>query len=122
VLFTTGGILSSAIEVRDILMQKKKWTIGIFSFPFIVPFDHVSVRAIAQKCKYGIVTIEEHGAGGLESLVAEVIAREKKILNYLSFKFDYSCLDSIGSQDFLRKKSFLSSEHIANKIIDLVSA
>jgi transketolase len=71
-IISIGGMLGTAIEAAKGL-QARGISAGVLSMPFLIPFDSGAVLDAARRTRR-IVTVEEHGPGGLSSAVAETIA------------------------------------------------
>ncbi len=70
-LASTGGMLASCVEAREELRQQGL-RVRLLSLPTVSPLDQ-SALLRAQLETGGIVTVEEHGPGGLYSMVAEFL-------------------------------------------------
>lgn len=65
-------IISSAATLDIAEAAAKELNAGLISMPSLTPFDKDAVLAASKQSKL-LVTVEEHGAGGLSSLVAETL-------------------------------------------------
>ena len=92
-LFTTGGILPVAAQVAEELGA------ALWSVPSIAPFDLATVVAEARRTGC-VVSIEEHGEGGLSSLVAVALAGVP--CRYRAVRLPREPLAIAGTQDELR--------------------
>lgn len=71
-IFSTGGILAEVDKAAKHL-QGQGYSVSVISMPYLAPLDVASIHRAAQGNK-PILTVEEHGTGGLASVVAEELA------------------------------------------------
>jgi transketolase len=71
-LIANGSILKVAIEAAEQL-KAQGYQAEIISVPVVKPFDTETILKSVHKTKR-VITIEEHGVGGLATAVAETIA------------------------------------------------
>lgn len=69
VVFTSAGTLDIAAQAVDTLRKDGK-EVGLVSLPTLVPLDVEAIKRLAISTRQ-FVTIEEHGLGGLGSLLLE---------------------------------------------------
>ena len=72
-LISTGGMLTVTVKAADELTASG-WSVRVLSMPFLVPLDERAIHAATAETR-AILTIEEHGYGGLGTAVGEAIAR-----------------------------------------------
>jgi transketolase len=108
-ILATGSILAEVIKTR----KTNDGNFGIYSVPFIKPFDIEGIRAIAQRYSK-IVTIEEHQRScGLGSAVLEALhdLREQALIDTIPFVKRIAIPDLFisysGTQDYLRRQAGL---------------
>ena len=116
-LICIGGILKMALEVREKL-KSLGIKLAVYSNPFLEPIDEKAVLEIAGHSKC-LLTLEEHGIGGLGTVVSEIIAK-----NAISTRFSPIYLDKeipilAGNQAEMLADKGLSVEAITNQIIHL---
>jgi transketolase len=114
-LISTGGMLGTVKNVSERL-KELKINARVLSMHTVHPVDSDAILKALQETS-GIITIEEHGLGGLGSAVSEVIAESG-----ISTKFKILRLPSIpftetGSQDALRRLAGLSTDGILAQAI-----
>jgi len=118
VLMSTGGILQSAMKVRDLLGDNGVRA-TLCSMPSIQPFDAGLTRTLAAGVPL-VVTVEEHIVnGGLGSCVAEVIAEmtsKRASLLRLGLPGRFTC--EVGDQEFLRNLHGLAPETMVTRILE----
>ena len=108
-ILCSGNILSNAIESCKIL-ESRGVSVCLASVYCLEPFD---TNFILEKIKNikKIITIEEHGIGGLFSIVSEIVSNYDILLKGLYIKKDaYKYADS---QDYMRKRYSLDTKGIA---------
>lgn len=116
VLISTGGMLYSAIQVAG-LLREKNINIGVFSMHTISPLDKDAIIEASQTGK--VITLEEHGKGGLAAAVGEILAEHNEDVKFKSFYFKQNAMSVAGDQNYLREKQGLSVQHIADGIFSL---
>ncbi len=110
-IFSTGSMLATALRAGHLLNGDGHSTL-IASFPTLSPFDCEFVSRVAKRVR-GIITVEEHGPGGLGTLTAEVLGGEDG-----SFRLKTLCLPrqpvkTAGSQEVLRAQLGLDTEAVS---------
>ncbi|MCI5051699.1 MAG: hypothetical protein MRY21_01015 [Simkaniaceae bacterium] len=94
-ILATGSILSIALQVEDAT---------VVSVPFLKPFD----PSILEGADH-VITLEEHGAGGLASIVAEhLVGRACRFTPI----FVREPTTEAGSQNYLRERLHLSAKTV----------
>lgn len=120
-IISTGGITHNAISAAKIL-AKRNLQVGVISMHTIKPIDKNLIITTALETKM-IFSLEEHSiTGGLGTAVAEVLSEaslENVLLKRLGIK--NCCIQTIGSQKYLRDKFSLSAEKIAKTIENILS-
>ena len=81
-LISTGGMLHLVLLASEKL-SKQGLSVQVLSMHTLCPLDGTSILE-ASKTTKKIVTVEEHGPGGLGSAVSEVLAHEGKSVELLS--------------------------------------
>lgn len=118
IIIATGNIVSTALEVAD-LLSKKDLEVMVISMHTIKPLDKVLIKKISKKYSF-IVTLEEHSIiGGLGTAVAEVLSEEYSKAKLVKIGIPDRFLFEIGSQKYLRKQIGLNPEAIAKKVYNL---
>lgn len=110
-LISTGGILEETMKAYEIL-QKEGIDAGFSSSPLLKPFDDVSLLAIANQAKL-IISVEEHGPGGLAGLISESLHRHNTNTQFRSLRVRPEKHNLVGTQKYLRAKHGLCGEQIA---------
>ena len=113
-ILVTGNILSNVIEASK-LLDRKDTNACIASVYSLEPFD---VDFLKEKIKdiKKIVTIEEHGIGGLYSIVSEALINDDVKVKGLYILKD-ACKYA-DSQNYMRERYNLNINGIYNKIIN----
>ena len=105
-IISTGGMLASVLAAADELQATGK-SIRVASMPFLVPIDEKAIHAATTETK-AILTVEEHGYGGLGTQVAEIIARFGKAISLTSLRLGRTPIKVAGTQEQLRSQQGLS--------------
>lgn len=105
-LISTGGMLETVLQSVEIL-SRQGYSLRVLSMPFLVPLDE---DAIHEACTNtgAILTIEEHGRGGLGALIGECIARSGRSVRFRPLRLSSSPIKVAGSQEDLRSAQGLS--------------
>lgn len=115
-IIATGPILGEAIEAAK-LLKEQGMQVGVVNMHTIKPFDAELVRRLARESKL-IVSLEEHFlAGGLGSLVAEVMAEERGQAKLVRMGVDDRFVKEVATSDkYARKILGLDAKGIQRKI------
>jgi len=119
-LITTGGVLGLAIEVSKKLAYQGH-SARVLSMPTLYPLDHAAIIEASQHT-HRIITIEEHGLGGLGSVVAEVLAQIGKPVHFVPVRLRREAVTTGGSQSMLRTTQGLSIDNIVSIATRLIEA
>lgn len=109
-IFSTGGTLGIALEAAAELIAAG-FSVGVSSMPSLAPIDRDAILDAARAVQL-VVTVEEHGPGGLGSIVAEVMAEAGLSTPLRMVRLRHEILKTAGSQDFLRTSLGVSREHL----------
>jgi transketolase len=110
-LVSTGGILPVVVAASRILACRG-CRAGVLSMHTLRPLDEEAIVA-AARATGRLVTVEEHGKGGLAPAVAEVLARQGGSVRFAAVRADAEPAPYTGSQDRLRAACGLSPEAVA---------
>lgn len=105
-LISTGGMLQTIFRAA-IELEKLNYSVAVISVPTISPLDEKAILDIALSTQK-LITVEEHGIGGLGSAVAEILAINKICIDFTPLRLPKEAVKIAGSQDFLLKKQHLS--------------
>ena len=105
-ILSTGGMLGTAIDAARELGKLGR-SVRLISMPILCPLDNDAVLRAARETK-GIITVEEHGVGGLGTLVAEVLALSSAAVPFRPIRLGRSPVKVAGSQTQLREAQGLS--------------
>lgn len=119
VLISTGGMLDTVVKVADELAQLG-YQAQVISMPTVKPLDKTAILEAINTSNRKIVTIEEHGMGGLGSSVAEVIAISGLAVDFVPLCLDGKPSSLAGSQMALREQQGLSVSGIASKCMKIL--
>jgi transketolase len=99
VIASTGGTLSLAIAAADALAADGV-TAGVVSVPVLAPFATDSLLELVHGSR-GLVTVEDHGPGGLGSIIAEAIALRGEPIRLQCVRFGHVPVEVAGSPAYL---------------------
>ncbi|QHS52977.1 transketolase family protein [Edaphobacter sp. 12200R-103] len=105
-LISTGGMLGTAIEACRTLVSDG-YSVRLLSMPTLVPLDRKAIHHAVHETR-AILTIEEHGIGGLGTRTAEVIAEMGEAIRFHPLRLQPSPIKVAGSQIQLREEQNLS--------------
>lgn len=120
VLISTGGILETVMRAAD-LLEQKGYSIGVVSMPSISPIDEISILKYASS-PGRIITVEEHGPGGLGTAVGEVLLKSGRLTQFRSMSVREYKFDQLGSQESLKNYYGLSVQAVEEAAIALLAA
>jgi transketolase len=105
-VITTGGMLGTAIDAVKTLSEQGI-SVRLLSMPILTPHDAESIRRAAAETR-GIVTVEEHGVGGLGTIVAEELAISGAHTAFRPLRLGRAPVKVAGTQNQLREPQGLS--------------
>jgi len=109
-IISTGGVLGIAIEAARKL-EALGCSTRLLSMPSLVPLDADSISRAAHETA-AIITVEEHGIGGLGTMAAEVLASIRTSVPFYPIRLGRDPIRVAGSQEQLRSSQGLSVEGI----------
>jgi transketolase len=110
-LATTGGMLPVAMAVAELLAKRKRIA-AVFSVPVLRPLDLETLFASARATQR-LITIEDHGRGGLGTIVAERLAARPEPFQFRALHFRDQPVTVAGTNDELLARHGLSPATIA---------
>ena len=110
VIISTGGMLGTTVAAADIL-QLRGYKPTVVSMPTVKPLDRELIDELAASAK-AVVTVEEHGFGGLGSAVAEMIIECARRPKFHAVRLEGLPPDYVGTQEVLRSQRGLSADAI----------
>jgi transketolase len=99
-LISTGGMLQTVMQAAALLEQQGV-SAAILSMPFLLPLDEEAILK-AARATGAIVTVEEHGYGGLGTAVGEVLARAGDAIAFHPLRLGRAPIKVAGTQETLR--------------------
>ncbi len=115
VLISTGTLVSEVIKAAALLAEQKI-QVKVIGLPFLKPLSQKALWAMIRDCRM-VAVVEEHGGfGGLGSVIAEILVRNKAVVDFEHMHLP-EFLDIVGSQDQLRHFYDLDSSGITEKIL-----
>jgi transketolase len=109
-LISIGGMLANTLAAADKLKEAGH-SVRVLSIPFAVPLDNDAILAAVAETGV-VITVEEHGYGGLGTTVGESIALSGRSAVFLPIRLGRSPIKLAGSQEQLRALQGLSVESI----------
>ncbi len=119
-LISTGGMLQSVIHAAKRLAVDGI-SIRIVSMPTVHPIDREAIRKAANDTGR-IITVEEHGWGGLGTQVAEVIACDGLKTRFFPLRLASEPVRVAGSHEYLRERHGLGVSEICSRAIQMMGA
>jgi len=115
-LVATGFAVHKAAKIVD-LMSKKGAQIGLVDMFMLKPFDEEALAAVLSKYER-IVTIEEAflGKGGLDSLILNVVNRNKLDVSVSTWGFKDTYFFDNGGRDYLHELYGMPTAAILDEI------
>lgn len=117
-IITTGGILELAAKAAEKLAATNI-AAAVLSMPTIQPIDADAILLAAEQTG-AIITVEEHGIGGLASAVAEVLAPSGIACKLHPMHMPRTPFTHAGSQQILRAQAGITPEKIAEAATKLL--
>src|SRR3990167_5489343 len=115
-IFATGTIMSEALGAAK-LLKEKNIKASIIDIHTIKPLDKDLIISESHFKKH-IFVVEEHGIiGGLGSAIAESTSSEHEFPPLTLIGTEDKFIKEIGTQEYLRSKTGLSADKIAERII-----
>lgn len=108
-LVSTGGALTLALEACDAL-REQGIEAEVLSLPFVSPLPPEAVAGLGRRTGR-LVTVEEHGPGGLGGALAEALCASGSRARLVPVTLQGSC-STAGSQAYLRARQGLTVERI----------
>lgn len=110
----TGAMLDNCVSAAEVL-AKRNVSVTLLSSPTLVPFDTETLLKSAEATGR-IVTVEEHGPGGLAALAGEAMASAGIAARLLPIRLSRQVLHLAGSQAPLRAGQGLSVAGIVSSV------
>lgn len=115
-ILVTGNIISNVIEASK-LLEEKGINVCIASVYSLEPFDTDFLKEKIKDIKK-IITVEEHGIGGLYSILSEALINDDVKVKGLYILKD-ACKYA-DSQNYMRERYKLNTNNIKNIILDFI--
>jgi transketolase len=109
-LVSTGGVLELALKASEAL-EARGYSVDVLSLPTLSPFDSESLIRSARKTQR-VITVEEHGLGGLASLAAEALVEAGVPTQFKALRLNREPTERADHQEALRAKQGLSVKGI----------
>ena len=118
-LISTGGMLGETLNAAAKLRSLGN-SIRVLSMPSLAPFDTEAVCTASRETG-GIITVEEHGLGGLGSRTAEVLAESGNALPFYPVRLLSVAIKLAGSQAQLRASQGVCAEGILSRALQMLA-
>ena len=115
-LISIGGMLQTTLAAAELLEQQGV-SAAVVSMPFLLPLDEAAILAAARETG-AVVTVEEHGHGGLGSAVGETLARAGEAVIFAPLRLGRAPIKVAGTQESLRATQGLDAAGIANSSLE----
>ena len=109
-LVSTGGTLPLVAAAAEALARRGVEA-RVLSMVTLAPLDDEALLEAADQVGR-IVTVEEHGAGGLASAAAEVLVTHGRPVDFRSLRLPRKVIEEVGGQSHLRESHGLSVENL----------
>lgn len=110
----TGAMLDNCVNAARVLAERKVG-VALYSNPTLAPFDEETLLNSARATGR-VVTVEEHGPGGLASIAGEALARAGIAARLSPVRLGRRVVHEAGSQDPLRASQGLSVDGIVSTV------
>jgi transketolase len=117
-LLSTGGMLGTCADVRRRLRTNGVEAM-VVSVPVLSPFPSDEILTSVEDCSV-VVTVEEHGWGGLGTSMAEALVSERRQRRLLVCRVEDPTTAIAGSQAYLRAACGLSVQGITERVMHAV--
>jgi transketolase len=117
-LISTGGTLAMTMKAADELAAVGI-SVSVLSMPSLAPFDKDAVLRAAKNTGR-ILTVENHGLGGLGSSVAEVLAASPLHPRFAAMYLQATPIKVAGSEASMYATHNLSAAEITSKMKSLI--
>ncbi|MEB3245737.1 MAG: transketolase C-terminal domain-containing protein [Vampirovibrionales bacterium] len=115
-MFSTGGMLANCVEAAKGLMQAGV-TVQVVSVPVLKPVPADALQALLAQSPF-VLTVEEHvQEGGLYSALCPLALALAQPPQMISACLQPHVIGKIGSQDYLRSLSGLSTEALVKTVL-----
>jgi transketolase len=118
-LISTGGMLDTTLRAAD-LLEAAGHGATVISMPFLSPLDDQAIVTAARATGV-VITVEEHGPGGLGSAVAEVLARLGDPVAFDTVRLARTPIKVAGTQEGLRASQGLDAPGIARVAVNALA-
>ena len=119
-LISTGGALAMTVKAADELAAQGI-SVSVLSMPTLSPLDNEAILR-AAKDTGRIVTVENHGIGGLGSAVAEVLATSTYHPRFAPMYLQARPIKVAGSEAGMYASHNLSASEITSKMMSLLAS
>ena len=118
-LISTGGMLGETLNAAATLRSQGR-SIRVLSMPTLMPFDAEAVCSASRETG-GIITVEEHGPGGLGTRTAEVLAECANSTPFYPVCLASMAIKTAGTQSQLRGSQGVCAEGIVARAMQILT-
>ena len=97
-------------------LSARGYEVSVFSVPTIQPIDAETIRSVIGQVPR-IVSVEEHGAGGLGSAMAEILAEAGSSASFRIMRLPSIPIFTAGTQEQLRDLAGLGVQDIMRYVM-----
>jgi transketolase len=119
-LISTGGALAMTVRAADELAAQGI-SVSVLSMPSLSPLDNDAILRAARDTGR-IVTVENHGIGGLGSAVAEILATSTLHPRFAPIYLQARPIKVSGSEASMYASHNLSASEITSKMMSLLAS
>lgn len=109
-LISTGGVLAMVTEAADRL-RTEGIDAEVLSLPFVAPLSDTTIAEVATRTGR-VISVEEHGKGGLGGALAESICAQGLSARLIPITLNGDPAGTAGSQSYLCARQGLTVERI----------
>lgn len=109
---STGGTLALSMKAADVLASRGKH-VAVFSVPRLQPLDPAALFESARTTQR-LLSVEDHGRGGLGTMLAERIAEAGEPFRFLAMRLRNEPVTVAGSNDELLARHGITPSTIAD--------
>lgn len=117
-IMSIGGALELVVQASQQLASRG-YHVQVLSMPTLYPLDEGAIIQAAERTGK-LLTVEEHGLGGLGTAVAEVLAQSGVLAKFKSLRLRREAIATAGTQTVLRAVHGLSLEGVVEAVYSLL--
>lgn len=114
-ILSTGGMLRTAVDAA-VQLSGRGISAAVLSLPTVQPLDEKAITDVARRTGH-VITLEEHGPGGLADAVAEVLLRHGVQASFTPLRLKREAISRAGSQQAMRDAQGLSIQGVISAAV-----